>query len=992
MQPPRPIFLPVQSAHPSPTPEKTSDRTMSATDPAKSTGTGISTGTRGTRSASPGKEKPQIRDYIELRWRGDRTLYRGTVIGFDRASGRHNVVFDDGYAGAYDLVAETWRLLRREPEPETAPAIASVAAAAAAPPPPPPARSGSGKKVPVAAASAGVSNRAGTDGDPIHAAQCGDKDKVDDAMNDTELALDAPLDVGMPALPLPARPLTCIPNHFASSSSQKKTAPGTRKPARAPSPPPLILPPPPSSPPHPLLLPSLMPPLAHSPAQPVSVAVLDSAMTAAAEKGAAGRNIKNKGFASKSNPSTLKNRISAVDKASNMDPEQDSGGFAGEHHHAARSTVNVAREANRKDKKKTNQNSRYKKPAENDTTDTDQDDDEGNDIGHENLPPLSTGEQWPGGVHPSTSEDTLHPRSDFVPYKHKNELRMHRSRTAGAGSTTSDGTGASLRKSLGSSAARMNDPDRRESPSTPSPSSAPSPLPLQNDAPSGLESGRTPQTTFTVSPDESNLPPEKRRRTHYHTHDDSTSPLPHPKGPYVPLDHVMTAVIQATIMIMDERLVPITNRLNRLGEQVSRASLDSMAHMICAQHADHSDRMDGLRSEIDTFRSEHQGVISETVACKEAEMKVYFEKSLERATNEITQRCQSALSSVIDAATTSAAAATTPHTSSVQDHLTKEQMEKVGNVSPSERPQLDLQQAASHLPDQGDGPRDHLHMHGMKPVAPQPPHNEAVPTQVEAVLHMDEKPKGFHVLDRTPVEVVAHPSVDFTASDNAFRRRVLELVARQVTVWLLETQHEFNENTYNLQFNSTRGQANAQGYQERWVQDVVSKCMPDVANKLSCYESYERAIRALSSSLGDDNVELDWFLNPPSPESLAVARRNYAAWEPPPSDEEYHVEMHLLSELSERFQDTLSSYSRTGRESELGVAVEVCRLVRSFNRYQGAEVRREFHGESSVGLQGNAGGNIFGEREGASQVDNERMRSSDTLGDAGGVPGVGARQ
>lgn len=127
--------------------------------------------------------------------------------------------------------------------------------------------------------------------------------------------------------------------------------------------------------------------------------------------------------------------------------------------------------------------------------------------------------------------------------------------------------------------------------------------------------------------------------------------------------------------------------------------------------------------------------------------------------------------------------------------------------------------------------------------------------------------------------------------NSALGARVSHLVARQITVWLLETPHEHD----------SQGPISV----EEWARVTASGAFAKVAENLRRFSSYAQAYQTLCSSLGNDAVELQWFVSPGDAEHLHRARRNYAAWDPPPTDEEWRAEVTLLGEMSERFSRAL---------------------------------------------------------------------------------------
>lgn len=146
--------------------------------------------------------------------------------------------------------------------------------------------------------------------------------------------------------------------------------------------------------------------------------------------------------------------------------------------------------------------------------------------------------------------------------------------------------------------------------------------------------------------------------------------------------------------------------------------------------------------------------------------------------------------------------------------------------------------------------------------------------------------------------------------EGTFAGRVSHLVARQVTVWLLETPHEYNPR---------------QGSVPEWAHRTAASTFDKVAGRLRQFTSYMQAYQLLSSSLGNDAVELQWFVTPGAQENLRRARRNYAAWDPPPSDEEWFAEMSLLREVAERFDRVMRKYNR-GNKSMIEACVEIAQL------------------------------------------------------------------
>lgn len=344
-------------------------------------------------------------------------------------------------------------------------------------------------------------------------------------------------------------------------------------------------------------------------------------------------------------------------------------------------------------------------------------------------------------------------------------------------------------------------------------------------------------------------------------------------GGVLPLDHVMTAVVQATVLILDQRLRPIADRLDSLTDEIRQSreasrypsntgtagagpvlargppadvggsgalanggpnllNLSHLAQMVTQQHAEHVDQIDRLRREMKKLRAEHRSVIGETVAMKEVELRQYLEKSLHHA---------------VEGAVTNGP---TVHEENVDLH--NETKNRTFRTSHAEHAAL-----------------------------------EGNVDQVEYDA------QGYGTLPLSP-----------NVTSNA---KALQLVARQVTVWLLETQHECHD------IDQAR----------EWAKDIASTCFIETAEKLRVHSSYSLALAGLVRSLGDDNAELGWFLNPSDENSLRVARENYSAWEPPPNDDEWVVEEYLLSELAMRFHRALESYDFRQSTNDLLTAIDL---------------------------------------------------------------------
>lgn len=187
---------------------------------------------------------------------------------------------------------------------------------------------------------------------------------------------------------------------------------------------------------------------------------------------------------------------------------------------------------------------------------------------------------------------------------------------------------------------------------------------------------------------------------------------------------------------------------------------------------------------------------------------------------------------------------------------------------------------------------------GISPTAREPPYR-APPRRVSA--------------DRVP------PPASGTATPGAARiadscvsskHDILLLVARQATIWLLETDHECRS-------------AN----QAAWAHEEATKCMERVAYLLNKFSDYTYAMRTLADSLGSDAGQLEWFTDSATPESLALARQNYDVWDPPPTDAEWINEEKLLVEISLRFHHALNSFDFSTSQTSLAACVSIATLA-----------------------------------------------------------------
>jgi hypothetical protein len=371
------------------------------------------------------------------------------------------------------------------------------------------------------------------------------------------------------------------------------------------------------------------------------------------------------------------------------------------------------------------------------------------------------------------------------------------------------------------------------------------------------------------------------------------------REPFLPLDHVMTAVVQTTVMMLDERLKPIGDRIDDLSALMRQSNPQAMSDVVRELHAKHLQDMDETRREIKRLRTEHRAVISETFAVKEAELRGHLELSLNRAVNEFSSYFHSALASASGVAATAAFAATAQPgpglTSPTADALQAPLMGP-SNTDPS-RPGQSAVQGKREL---------------KLPASHGAPENPSSNAQAGSQARNPESQRLSLDAQMLPQFPGSKRNADnFDDSILLVKQRALEIAARQVTVWLLETQHECFQPSERA----------------RWVSETTKRCAADVADKLSRYDTSEQAIQSLTSTLGDDNIELGWMLQSPTLENLRRARLNYVAWQPPPNDSEWMLEQNLLRMLSEQFNWAIAKQQITHEQNEVAMAVEAARII-----------------------------------------------------------------
>jgi hypothetical protein len=473
---------------------------------------------------------------------------------------------------------------------------------------------------------------------------------------------------------------------------------------------------------------------------------------------------------------------------------------------------------------------------------------------------------------------------------------------------------------------------------------------------------------------ENTLPPDKRPdRRRGSDPQGETEPAVATDDSVLPLDHVMTAVVQTIVLILDERLRPIAKRMEELSAELHQASPDSVSQMACDKHAEHLKEIDDMRKEIKRLRTEHRAVITETLAIKEAELKDCFEFALDRAVGEISVHCESTL--VAAARTASAAAVTSsvplvPAANRASSIVPTSVIGSQGSRPPStSQATVNLGRRLSKVREKRKRSQPDIESN---PETPLVDATRVAPVQLIGSQTMQPGPQNYPNL--------ATPGLPVGAEDDAdamIKRKTLAIVARQVTVWLLETQHECSHPSKRL----------------RWARETGRTCLLDVAEKLSGFVSYDQALRTLSSCLGDDNVELSWFLECPSLDNLRLARHNYSAWEPPPTDSEWSLEQHLLRDLSVQYHWGLASYKPSSMQNEVRLGVEVARIVAA-----GYPNPVPNPGEWPMGqfVANGGGGTMLSGRDNEATAAGQSMRTgvaaAGLAGDIAGSGGVGSGQ
>lgn len=334
------------------------------------------------------------------------------------------------------------------------------------------------------------------------------------------------------------------------------------------------------------------------------------------------------------------------------------------------------------------------------------------------------------------------------------------------------------------------------------------------------------------------------------------------------LDNVLSAVVQTVVLVMDQRVRPIADRLDALTNEVRQTrafglqtdvplpangtpdiavppnNSGNLIEVVKQQHEDHVDQLSKLRREVKKLRAEQRTVVNEVVSARDADLKRYISECTQYAIE-------------------GGAASTGP-----------------GTFAPN---------GAARG---GDGGPNHESYGG--------PYSGSMPQNVDAKVEFPLQDFGGRqaLSSRTPKE------------------RVLALASRQVTMWLLETQHECQDPKRVTQ----------------WSSETASICLAAAAEQLRTFDSSDQAFSRLVDGLGGDNVELSWFLNPAVPEGLSDARVNYSAWDPPPNDEEWVIEEQLLAEIAARFHDVLAVADLSESTDELATAVGLARAAAQLPR------------------------------------------------------------
>lgn len=394
----------------------------------------------------------------------------------------------------------------------------------------------------------------------------------------------------------------------------------------------------------------------------------------------------------------------------------------------------------------------------------------------------------------------------------------------------------------------------------------------------------------------------------------------------LPLDHVMTAVVQATVMILDQRLRPIADRLDALSDEVrqsrggtkpasasaggfggaeredggqrsgmgvvGRGSLDGLvrppgglrvrnqsgvspveqvglphlAEIVQNQHAEHVDQIDRMRKDLKKLRSEHRDVLVDTLAMKEAELKRYVDSAVDRVVHNVSQGYEQA---------TQRGHIPVPASSRMYDIYGASQNR---NCSASDGMPAFYSGGPSAQYGAGPSPR-----HGSS---------------------LSNGQAGYAGVENTHVGP---------------HEQIFALVARAVSTWILETQHECPDGAE----------------KSMWADHTATSCLYNVAKQLRAFRSFGDAMSSLSMKLSEENAELAWFAHPENRNAMQLARRNYSAWDPPPSDEEWSCELVLLTVLANRFHSALQ---QCGQDNDhLVLAISAAELAAVSN---GAQISR----------------------------------------------------
>jgi hypothetical protein len=115
-----------------------------------------------------------------------------------------------------------------------------------------------------------------------------------------------------------------------------------------------------------------------------------------------------------------------------------------------------------------------------------------------------------------------------------------------------------------------------------------------------------------------------------------------------------------------------------------------------------------------------------------------------------------------------------------------------------------------------------------------------------------------------------------------------------------------------------------------WCINTSAACLQGASSELAKHGSAEDAAKVLSSRLGPGGSELDWLSFPGAPsgdgcgeEVIARARRNYATWDPVPTDDEWAVESMIMREIGRRYSAAFAECAPVPGDSVLKLSIRI---------------------------------------------------------------------